>query len=845
MDRPLDGITVVDLTHHVAGPFATRLLAAYGARVIKVERPGTGDPARLAGPFPGDVPHPERSGRFLYLNTGKESVTLDLKTPAGRAAVLEMAAAADLVVENFAPRVLPSLGLDWPTFHAVNPALSMVSISNYGQSGPYREYAGTNLTLFAAGGQMALTGEPDREPLVNGGTQALLQAGLHGFAAGVTAVFGARAHGHGVHVDISIQEVQAASLEGAGPAALVHGLDTGRTGNIMRALWGIYPCADGYVGCSCLERNVPNLLAAMGRADLLADPDFRNPRWRMEHNDEVVALLMEFFTRHTRRELQELALRHRVPFGVVATVDELLEWPTLRAKGFWQEVDHPVAGRLVYPGPPATIDGGGFLLTPAPRLGGAGTGEPGAVGESGAPGPRLGRVPAAPAAGPPAADGEPPLPLAGVRIVDLTMVWAGPYATRLLADMGADVIKVEGVANFDLVRGLAGFPPDGPERPWDRSAYFNEYNRNKRGITLDLARPEGRRALLDLVRVADALIENYRADVLEGLGLGPDVLHAERPDLVIVSMPGFAKDGPERDQVGYGPTIEQMGGLVALTGYADGPPQKTGISYGDPVAGIMAAGALVTALVRRQRTGKGAVVEVSQRDNMIGLIGEAVLDWAMNRRLQPRRGNRHPRMAPHGVYPCRPLPEAEGRPQGLLSATTRATDRWVAVAVATDAQWRALCKAIGRPELADDPRYAGAAARLAHQDELDALLREWTAERTDDEAMALLQARGIPASAVRTPLTLTTDPHLAARGFYREVDHPVVGRHRVAGPLWNLSSPRVEIRAPAPCFGQHTDTVLMDLVGLSAEAVRRLRDLGVTGDVPVTAGGPQAASARR
>ncbi len=367
-ERPLGGLTVLDLTQQVAGPFATRLLAAYGADVIKIERPGSGDPARGAGPFPGYEPHPERSGRFLYLNTGKQSVTLNLKTRAGRALLLELVEQADALVENFAPRVLPALGLDWPALHDANPALVMVSIANYGQSGPYRDFAGTNLTLFAAGGQMALTGEPDREPLVNGGTQALLQAGLHGFSATLAAVYGARARGAGTHVDLSIQEVQAAALEGAGPNALVYGLDATRAGNLPRATWGIYPCADGFIGCSCMDQNVPSLLTAIGREDLLESP-FRDQRWRAEHNDEVVALLLGFFVEHTQAELRDLGARHRVAIGVMPTVDQLLAWPGLLEKGFWQDVDHPEAGRQTYPGAPFTIDGGGFALTRAPLLG--------------------------------------------------------------------------------------------------------------------------------------------------------------------------------------------------------------------------------------------------------------------------------------------------------------------------------------------------------------------------------------------------------------------------------------------------------------------------------------------
>jgi crotonobetainyl-CoA:carnitine CoA-transferase CaiB-like acyl-CoA transferase len=870
MNQPLSGLTILDLTHHVAGPFATRLLAAYGADVIKIEPPA-GDPARHAQPIRSDKPETTEAGssliahrsslpssaRFLSLNTGKRSLVLDLKTAEGHARFLDLAQHADAVVENLAPRVLPSLGLDWPVLHAVNPRLVLTSISNFGQSGPYRDWAATNLTLFAAGGQMALTGEPDREPLLNGGTQPLMQAGLHGFAATVTAIFGARAHGAGAHVDISIQEVQAASLEGAGPAALVNGLDAGRGGNLPRAMWGIYPCADGYVGCSCLERNVPNLLAAIGREDLLTDSEFRDPAWRMAHNDEVTALLMGFFLQHTKQELLEIAARHRVPFGYITTVEELLRWPALHEKGFWQTLDHPDTDTLQYPGPPFTVDGGGYCLTPAPLLDEhreailEGPSPPGPLarpdGRGGASlGHRHSGLPLARSGGRGGAVSEAnrvrathrPLPLHGVRIVDLTMVWAGPYGTRLLADMGADVIKVEGVTNPDLVRGIGlGTPGSGEERPWDRSPYFNEYNRGKRGITLDLTHPEGRQALLALVRTADALIENYRADVLDNLGLSVAVLHAERPDLVIVSMPGFAKHGAEAAMVGYGPNIEQMGGLVELTGYQDGPAQKTGISYGDPVAGIVAAGALVSALLRRQRTGEGAVVEVSQRDNMVGLIGEAVLEYQLSGAPPPRRGNRHAWMAPHGCYPCRPLPENEARPLARLGAAPgTAIDRWITIAVATDQQWRALCEVIGRPDLAADPRYATVAARHANQDDLDAILSAWTAARSDDEAAAALQARGVPAFAVRTPLTVTRDPHLAARGFYHEVVHPIAGSHRVAGPLWNLSEPAVALRSAAPSFGQHNDEIFTELLGLPHQSVERWYQAGVTGDTPQTDG---------
>jgi crotonobetainyl-CoA:carnitine CoA-transferase CaiB-like acyl-CoA transferase len=426
----------------------------------------------------------------------------------------------------------------------------------------------------------------------------------------------------------------------------------------------------------------------------------------------------------------------------------------------------------------------------------------------------------------------PALPLRGVRVIDLTMVWAGPYGTRMLADAGADVIKVEGVSHPDPIRALGAVMMGEVERPWDRIAYYNEYNRGKRDLVLELRGPEGRAALLELVRTADALIENYRGGMLEDWGLGPAVLQAERPDLVVVSMPGFSVRGSERVLAGYGPSIEQLGGLVQLTGYEDGPPQKSGISYGDPVAGVMAAGALIAGLLRRQRTGEGAVIEVSQRDNMIGLIGEAVLDWSMNRRLWPRRGNRHRWLAPHGCYPCLPLSD-EGRPLGRAGLQTGvAVDRWLTLAIETDVQWQALCEVVGRPELAADPRYASALDRYERQDELDALVAAWTAMRSDVDAEQALQAAGIPASRVQTPLTLTQDPHLAQRGFFRELEHPVVGRYRVAGPLWNHAETPTPIRTGAPCFGQHNVELLAGLLGMSDDRIEQLRDAGITADRP-------------
>ncbi len=244
-----------------------------------------------------------------------------------------------------------------------------------------------------------------------------------------------------------------------------------------------------------------------------------------------------------------------------------------------------------------------------------------------------------------------PLPLEGIRIADLTMVWAGPYATRLLADMGAEVIKIESLAVWDQLRGLGSLPPDTP-RLYNKSAYFNHNNRNKYGATFNLRHPRGKELFLELVKQCDVVMENYRAEVMDRLGLSFDELRAVKPDIILVSMPGHGKTGPERDYVAYGTNVEQLAGVVSLTGYEGEEAQKTGISFGDPMAGTAAAGAVAMALHYRNRTGRGQFIDLAQREALSTFVGAQMVGYSMNHELPERLGNKHPYHAPHGVYPC-------------------------------------------------------------------------------------------------------------------------------------------------------------------------------------------------
>ena len=405
------------------------------------------------------------------------------------------------------------------------------------------------------------------------------------------------------------------------------------------------------------------------------------------------------------------------------------------------------------------------------------------------------------------------LPLAGTRVLDLTTAWAGPYAGRLLADMGAEVIKIESVKSWDLIRALHILGREA-ERGYNKSAYFNHLNRNKLGCALDLSHPRGRELFLKLVAQSDAVIENYRAGVMDGLGLSYDVLRQARPDIVLASMPANGRDGPEAGYIAYGTHVEQLAGLVSLTGYPDRGPHKSGISYGDPVAGLTAAAALCAALLRRRRTGRGSWAEVAQRESMTNLIGEFFVGFSMNGRQPLLLGNRHRSMAPHGCYPC------------------AGEDRWLAIAVGSDAEFAALCRVIGRAELAVDPRFADVVSRYRHQDELDEAISVWTSEQASQDAAAALQGAGVAASPVSSVADLMRDPHLRERGFFETTAHAEAGVWEMDGVPWRLSLTPAHVRLNGPCFGEHNDYVFRHLLGLSAEEVAALEIEGVTGSTP-------------
>ena len=414
------------------------------------------------------------------------------------------------------------------------------------------------------------------------------------------------------------------------------------------------------------------------------------------------------------------------------------------------------------------------------------------------------------------------LPLKNYRILDLSRIWAGPYCTKLMADMGAEVIKLESLSVYDSHRGpvnpapgIAAYPESDPgEQPWNRNGWFNCLHMNKYGVSLELTGDEGRRVFDQLVSISDVLIENFRQGSLARLGYDYETLRRLRPDLIYVSMPAFGNNGPWQKYVAYGIGQEQLSGMAHMTGYRDEGPMKSGINHGDPITGAHAAGVVLAALRRRRRTGKGMFIDVSQQESAVSLIGGEVLAYQVGGEEPERMGNHSPHFAPHNAYQC------------------AGEDRWVTISVSNDAQWRSLAEAISGPELAAEQDFATGADRLQRQDRLDRLISEWTADKDPYEISHLLQQVGVPASPVMRGPDLLEDPHYKARGTFVEVDHKQVGPKMYPGIPFKMSATPGEVRWAAPALGQHNRLVYGEVLGMTGDEIDRLEERGVIGTKP-------------
>ncbi|SFW78577.1 CaiB/BaiF CoA-transferase family protein [Amycolatopsis australiensis] len=731
---------VLDLTDELARQGA-RLLVGLGADVVRV------DPD-------DDLPRHER----IHWHAGKT-----LATPAGLDA---LAREADVVLESGPVAKLRGLHADgtsrWP--HAVH-----VVVTPFGLTGPRRGWLGGDLVLASAGGMTWLGGKPGGQPQPPPREQACQLAGAHGAIAALLGVLA----GTGQLIDVSAQEAVAATLE-TGAISWIHaGRFPVRTGGVYEHVaHRIFAAADGYVagGYSGSERMWTGLLswlAEAGEAGDLLDERFADQvvRWaERPHVDDVIA---RFVAKRPASEVAEQGRARALPWAEVTSPAELTRNPQLRDRQFFVSV-----GGTEDAGFPWDAPGLPRPVTLSPLTEGRWRGV------------RSGRRPAKPRA------------LDGVRVLDLTWVLAGPYATKILAEHGADVIKVESKHRHDPTRFSPSMrlrPDAGP----DDSGYFLNFNRGKRSIALNLRTEEGQAVLRELAARCDVIVENFSPGVLAKWGLDYASLREINPRAILVSMSGVGHTGPWRTAVTFADTLAAMAGLSAETADPGGPPQGLAFGLGDMVAANAAVLGALDLLIR----GHGGHVELSQLEAMAATMGPAVLDPGTGDPRTAEHPNRSRHAVPHGVYPA------------------AGADRWVAITARDDSQWAALRDLTGLPSYED---------RRRAEDEIDAALAAWTREQDAGELADRLQAAGVAAAVVATGRDLVEDRHLAARGFYERLDHPIAGPVLHEGIVARLTATPGALTSPAPLLGQHTEPVLRELLGFDDDRLAALRAAGIT-----------------
>jgi len=401
------------------------------------------------------------------------------------------------------------------------------------------------------------------------------------------------------------------------------------------------------------------------------------------------------------------------------------------------------------------------------------------------------------------------LPFKGLRVIDFTLVWAGPFATRILADFGAEVIKLESIQRPDRVRYM--FPPKGAsERLYNRGGYFHEFNRNKYGLTLDLTRHEGKEVFKQLLKISDLFLANYPPRVLANLGLEYPVIKRVKPDIIMLAMPGYGMTGPYSNFPGYGSCFEAFSGLTSLRGI--GSNQTTVLA--DPAASLHAVFAVLAALKYRRQTGRGQFIDLSQTETTGCLMEEAFLEYTINGHEPYPIGNRHRSIAPHGVYRC------------------RGEDEWIAITVASDEQWRGFCSVLGNLPWISEEKFSTSLSRWKNQDELDKLIEQWTLEHDAYDVMHLLQSGGVAAGIAFNSKEILSNPHLQKRDYFWQVTTPGTGTYPFVGPVIKLSKISAKLRMPPPALGEHNEYVLGHLLGLSADEIADLEEKKIIGKEP-------------
>jgi len=826
----LNGYRVLDLTDE-KGHLCGKMLADLGADVIKIEPPG-GSPDRYKGPFYEDKPNPEANLQWWAFNTSKRGITLDLTDEDGRGAFLRLAAGADIVIESFVPGHMAELGLDYEELGKVNPGIIMVSISGFGQDGPYALYRATDIVCQAMAGITHLTGDPDRAPVRIGVSQSFLNASNDAVAGALMALWHREKTGLGQWVDVSAQECvawQGFSNQAFWFMRQVNPTREGQAHNLLTVglptVPDIYRCRDGYVLLTPEKgRNgrrtrklvewmeeedaCPAVVSEFDWEETVPPPENLTEEEREQRMQEMARAALEirehfevFFLTRDKQELFQQAAQRGFMLAPLNDIGEVAEFEQFRARGFWQEVEHPEIGKtLMYPGAPFRSQDVPYRIRRRAPL----------IGEhnddvlSGKPAPTDHRE-----AAQDLADTGSTEVFQGLKVLDFTWITVGPRTVRYFADHGATIVKVEAPERPDGGRGIPPFKDMTPHQ--DHSAWFCIYNANKHAITIDLTKPEGVELVKKLAVWADVLIESFRPGVMKRFGLDYESIRKLNPGLIYASTSMFGQSGPYHQYAGFGHHAAAITGHDLITGWPDRAPCGVFWAYSDHVAPQMLVSAITTALLAKRRTGQGQYIDQAQNESALLLLGTPLLDYAANSRIPERMGGRSSNASPHGAFPC--LGE----------------DRWCAIAVQTDAEWQSLCRLMGQTELAESPKFTTLADRKANEDELEDIVGHWTAALDPFELMKLLQDAGIAAGVVATAEDLHNDPQLRHRRHFLEFEHPVMGKVSVDALPFRFSRTPARQYLPPPCLGEHNAYICTEMLNMPDEEFVELIEKDVFG----------------
>jgi crotonobetainyl-CoA:carnitine CoA-transferase CaiB-like acyl-CoA transferase len=657
----------------------------------------------------------------------------------------------------------------------INPSLTVASITPFGSTGPSSGRPASDLTVYALAGHLLLSGLPSREPLLPYGHQPQLFGGLLAATASLAGAWRSAHDGAPRFVEVSLQEALAGALDGALNGYVFARTTRGRYGNRTQEdtpLTDLYSTKDGYVlVCVYTEAQWRSFCALVDCPEWIDDARFGTWAGRRAHSDELLGVMQRWFAARTSAAALSECQERRLPICVASSIPELLADPQLGARSFFQP-DHAEPS-IVVPGLPYHIERAGIPAAPddIPRF----------------------------STKYPNREGRKPLPLDGVTVIDFTHAWAGPYAAMQLAYLGATVVKVEGANRPDGARYVnVDSSSIGPI--YERGGYFQEYNRNKLSLVLNLTSPGALDVMHELLDRSDVFISNFSTRVLPKFGLDWEVNRRRHPRLIQVSMPAFGSQGPYRDFVGYGEVLEAGGGLTRLSGYSASEPIRAGIAYADPVSGLYGALAAVIGLQRRAETGRGLWLDFSHQEGMARLVGDAVLHFQRTGQQLLPTGNRREDLFVNEVLRC------------------RGDDQWVSLTARSAAEWESILDAAGMDSQSGNRGRQG--------------LQDWCANHDKFEVASILEASGAPVAPVLLVPELLEDPHLTARRFFKMVEHPIWGRRRLPGPGFRFEEQDHLALRHAPMFDSDTDAVLTDLLKLSPERIAELRRDGVVGGQP-------------